>query len=332
MKNHVLTLLGILLFGSTLAQFDPTPYIQGSTADIEYLGGEYLSPVAKALSTSINNGWYNSAKVHQPGGFEINLSAGVIFVPESDQSFIIENSKLDQLELADPNDNVAPTAFGEDSPGPKLRSTVDPSTTFETPPGIGSNVFPQIGLTAEVGVGIHTDVMLRYFPTISISGVDDGKIGMFGFGFNHSFLDWFDSSEDFPVKASLLFAFTQLKYSQSLNTTYDGDNQALELTTSGYTARLVVSREFSFLTLYGGIGMNKGSTQMQLLGTYKYQESGVEVTSTDPLDITDESTTFAANLGFKLKILKILSINADYSFGNYQAVTVGLGFDVDFEK
>lgn len=332
MKTKFIAALSVLLSSSAFAQFDPTPFIQGSTADIEYLGGEYLNPAAKALATGINNAWYNSAEVHEPGGFEINLSAGIILIPESDQSFIIEQSKLDQLELVNPQDNLAPTAFGEDSPGPELRSKADATATFEMPGGLGSNVFPQLGITAEVGVGMHTDVMLRYFPTIGIPGVEDGKIGMYGFGFNHSFLEWFDSSDDFPVTASVLFAFTQLSYSQNLNTTFDGSNQELELTTKGYTARLIVSREFSFLTLYGGIGMNSGSTQMLMLGTYKYQENGVEVTSTDPLDITEESSTFAANLGFKLKLLKILSFNADYSFGNYQALTVGLGFDVDFKK
>lgn len=321
-------LVAIPLLGT--AQIDPTPFLRGAQSDINYLAGEYLKPAGKALATGINNGWYNSAKTHKPLRFEVSFSTGLVNIPNEDRSFIIDESRLDQLELVNPANNEAPTAFGANSNGPALRLKSNSNTEFNTPSGTGFHYFPQLGLNAEVGVGLHSDVLIRFFPNSSIPGLDNSEFNMFGFGINHSFLHWLPAGDKLPIDASILVAYSKMNYHQPLETNIDGENQHMEFNASGYTARVLVSKELLFLTVYGGAGINKGTSDVFINGTYTYDDgNGNQISVQDPLKTTTDANGVVGNLGLKLDFLWVVNFSADYTFGSYEALTLGLGVDID---
>ena len=330
MKFSLLLAFLVVIGPASYGQFDPSAFLKGSQSDINYLGGEYLKPAGKALVAGINNGWYNTAKVHKPGRFEVNFSTGLIFIPEEGRTFMIDDSKLQNLELVEPSDNVAPTAFGERNSGPMLRSKTDPNLTFNSPSGMGTGIFPQLNLNLEIGIGLHSEILVRYFPSSPVIGIKNSQVSLYGFGINHSFLEWIPVAKRLPFSASVMLAYTRLDYSQDLNTSLDGENQQLQFSTYGYTARVLISKKVAFISFYGGAGLNNGVSTMKLNGTYSYESNGQTVNMENPLETDATVNEFVGNMGTKLKFLSILSFNADYTFGEYEALTLGLGLDVDF--
>ena len=83
---------------------------------------------------------------------------------------------------------------------------------------------------------------------------------------------------------------------------------------SAFSGALVVSKGFPFIDLYGGIGID-------------YNKLEVELTLPGIGDVKKEYTkqNMRYNLGFKLKPIPLVFINADYNFGNVQGFNVGLG-------
>lgn len=313
-------------------EINPLPFIAGAQNDINYLAGEYLRPVGTAMNNGLNNSWYSTADVHPLGGFHINIAPSLVIVPAEAQSFKIENSKLEELELADPQDNIAPTAFGKDEEGPMLRSkSLGSNQTFNTPPGVGFSFLPIANINLGAGIGFNTEVDLRFFPKSKIAGLDDARIGLFGFGVTHEVSAWFYNEKP-PVHISAMVAYSNLSYEQPIEVNTGGDGHQLEMKSKGLTIRAIVSKEFSFLTLYGGAGFNNATANMDLKGSYTYEASdGSTATIEDPVSVSSDSSGLLANLGARVKILKAVVIFADYTFAEYSSVTAGLGVDLNFK-
>jgi len=332
-KTTVLSLFVFFLASITLngQLLSPSSFVAGSQQDVNYLANGYLSPFARSLAVGINNGWYQTAKPHKLGRFDIMATVSVISIPDEDQTFTISNSQLSALTLADPNISQAqsPTAFGSSDDGPALKADGDPTTVsqFNAPGGFGFSFMAVPMLSASVGLIKNTNLHFRYLPTMSVPRVDDGEIGMFGFGLTHDILQWVPGGDKIPLDVSLFFGYTSLSYEQALNS----DDQKLELSTSGYTFRALVSKKLLFLTLYGGAGFNSGRTNIRMLGTYTYNNGLADVTYNDPVDIdVDDAGGFVGNVGLRLKFLWAIALTADYTFGTYNAFTSGLGVSLDF--
>ncbi len=327
---------GLLLMALPVARINaqlinPQPYVEGAVADINYLGGMYLNPAGTAMNNGLHNSWYSTAEVHPLGGFHLNIAPSLIIVPEEGQTFEIKNSELTELELVDPDDNITPTAFGPDEEGPLLRyRTFGNTQTFNAPAGVGFSYLPLANLNLGVGLGLNTEVDVRYFPKSKISGLEDARIGLFGIGLMHEVSAWF-FDEDPPISVSALLAYSSLSYEQPFDNQNANDHQ-LEMKSSGITVRAIVSKEFNFLTLYGGVGFNNARANIDLRGTYTYEPTlGSPTTIKDPISTTSETSGIMANLGVRVKIFEAVSIYADYTFAEYSSITAGLGVDLNFK-
>mgnify|MGYP001259963573 FL=1 len=143
MKKYYLLITSLLLSlysydsKAQYDDFDPGKIIAGAQADINYLAGGYLKPFGNALGIGLNNGWYQTAKPHKLGRFDLMITPSFVFVPSSDRNFTINNADLTQLELVNGTSAEAPTVFGTNSAGPTLRFKDDQTTTFNTPNGSG---------------------------------------------------------------------------------------------------------------------------------------------------------------------------------------------------
>lgn len=324
-------LISCMAFGQL---FNPGPFIAGAKEDANYLGGEYLRPIGKALATGINNGWYTTAKTHGLGRFDIMLHPTLMFIPEVDQTFQIDPARLTELELVDPNVATAQTAAGDNTAGPaRLRyEQLIGSSEFDAPAGTGFALLPFITAQVNVGLVFDTDLSLRFIPSVGVPGVEGAKIDMFGFGIKHNPLQWLPGDKLLPFDVAVMFNYSQLNFSAPIEG--GDDNKEIVMKARGYSARALISKKLLFVTFYGGLGYNSGTTDMNLNGTYSFDNPDPtgpsQVTVTDPVATTAENNGMIGQVGVRLKFLFVMCFSADYTFGAYNAATAGLGFSVDF--
>lgn len=320
------------------AQINSSSAIAGTKQDIQYLSEGYLSPFADALSYSLSNGWYNTAKVRKTFRFEIALAPSISFVPVEMQNFTIEASKLEQLELVDPTDNITPTVFGEDAAGVKLRYS-DPrfaglvGAEFNMPRGLGMAIMPMAGIQGGVGLPLDFELKARFIPSSNVALISGSELSQWGLALKHDLRRYIPKGKLLPFSLSAFVAYSSLNFNQELDPG-SGSDQRLTLEASSIVTRILVSKKLLFLTFYGGAGYNINSSTLNVLGTYSYIDPtnilNPEQQISDPVSFSsDASSGFAGNVGLRVKFLLIGMVSADYTFGQFNALTLNLGLSWD---
>lgn len=343
----------ILFSNSVKAQDQAATFIQAGIKDASSLTKSYLSPFADAFGSSLNSGWYNTAKPHKLGRFDLTLTFATAFVPSDAETYTITDADLTNFRLADPSDNQASTFFGSKDSGPKLYLTATNPITMQeeivdsinAPGGIDFSIVPVPVANLSVGLIKKTEVMIRYIPTTSlVAGDFDGEISLLGFGVKHDINQYIPVLDKLPFDMSVMFGYTRLnfdidvnvdpQYNDPSNTNYD--NQQITLETTSLTGRLLLSKKIALLTVYGGIGFNSSETEVVLAGNYPIttlNETTGQPESTpiaDPVNFSTDVGGFVSNLGARVKFL-IFTIHADYTYTtNYDNLSVGLGINVNF--
>ena len=113
----------------------------GGSADGSKLVQAYISPWINAFGAGLNGNWYNTAKPHKFGGFDITLGANAGFVPSSAKTFDVSKIGLAQFT----GTGQAPTVAGPDNDGPELTGPSAGGITplsFKTPPGADWGIIP----------------------------------------------------------------------------------------------------------------------------------------------------------------------------------------------
>lgn len=331
MKRTLPVFLILLLSLAGKGQIDPSNFMTGSQNDARYLGGEYLRPLGNSLSHGLNNGWYQTAKTKKLGRFSIMITPSLIQIPTDQQSFQIDESRLEVLELVNPQNSTASTAFGEGTSEAELTFKNDTLASlagnFRAPGGAGIGLMAVPMANVSVGLIKNTELSVRYLPTMGIFGLDRAEIGMFGVGVKHDVLQWLPMDKAIPVDLSLFFGYSRME----LNVPLNEDDQEVVMTSTGYTFRGILSKKLLFFTPYLGLGYNSGQTRMQVNGTFDPVPDHTGDELKDPLDMTaDDAGGFVGNVGFRLKFLWVMAFSADYTFGYYNSATLGLGVSVDF--
>jgi hypothetical protein len=351
-----LTALVISIFISgaiSFSQIDNIDYLRAGAADGVKLTEAYMTPMANAFGAALNGSWYNTAKPHKLGGFDITVSFNTALIPSSDGTFNVEDLGLTTLSGSGPS----PTISGHKIPGPTMTKTVDGVTlsTFALPAGMG---IQQIYVpTANIGVGLPlgTELKFRYIPLISLN---EGDLSLWGVGLMHSISRYFEKLKLLPIDISVFGGYTKLQGNIPVNlqvpdplpsgtvknyTTpayndgsgFQGQNIASSV--QAWNVSAVASVNITFLSFYGGLGYSKTQTQMVLEGNYptpllvttptphsEYNDEGVLQGEEIPvIDITNLSG-LRANIGLRLK-LSLLTIHFDYTRSGYNVISGGIG-------
>ncbi len=320
------------------AQISFGPTVAGTQSDINYLADGYLSPIAEAMAFGLTNGWYNTAKVKKTLRFEVGFTPSLTLVPAEFQSFTIENSALQELELVSGNSASTPSIFGEDKAGPRLQYKDPllqglPGGTFEMPSGLGFAVAPLMQAHAAIGLPFDFELSGRYLPTSSIPLLEGSEIGLWGVGIKHDLLRYLPGDKLIPFSLSAFVSYTQLDLGQDVEPSQNNDKR-VDITASALVTRLLVSKSFLFITVYGGVGYNQLSSSIDVSGTYDYinplNPTNPQQSLKDPVSISStEGSGFVANLGLRMKFLLLGYVSADYTFGPFSAATVSLGVSWD---
>src|SRR5664279_1503927 len=107
-RSWILMIIVILSSSVSFSQFKNVDFLKSAPADgVKYLQS-YISPWANAFGAGLSGGWYNTAKPHKFGGFDITLNTSVGIVPTSDETFDVSKIGLTSLT----GTGMAPTVAG----------------------------------------------------------------------------------------------------------------------------------------------------------------------------------------------------------------------------
>ena len=354
LTKRFVTLLSAILFISSLSfsQFKDVDFLKGGPVDgVKYIQ-KYIEPWANAFGAGLNGGWYNTAKPHKFGGFDITTGLNVGMVPSSATSFDVSKIGLTTLQPTGTSPYMASTIAGPNTSGPTTLTEQSGGVTlasFKTPPGTNWKMVPVP--IAQVGLGLPfgTEVDVRFIPKISIK---DGNISLWGVGLKHSLLQYLPGNKLLPFDVSLFGGYTKLEGNVPISlqpdpnvtqayTTYDPlkafKNQNLEITVEAINVGLIASLNLPVITFYGGLGYAKTKTGMELSGNFplpvavatpvphaEYNDSGVKKGSDFKNMDIENFSGLKANIGFRLK-LAVITIHADYTKAQYNVFSTGLG-------
>ncbi len=333
--------------------------LAGGKADASMLLTEYIKPYANSLGANLNGGWYNTAKPHKLGGFDLTISASMAFVPTGHRSF--DASGLDYTPTSEyvttsVTGTSSSTVAGKKETGQTITYTYDdgvlPATelvSYEMPKGTGSPYFLSPMIQASVGLVKETEIIGRFMPQTKLGLKGGTKAGMWGVGIKHSLSQWIPGLKRVPFfNISLMGGYTRLSLNSGLDfnpgtvgwtdATTDAvnfNNQELNMMVEGYTVNLLLSADLPVITIFGGAGISGATTTLNLEGDYPFPDftANFDVTDnsvlTDPLDIEIKSkggstTIPRLNAGFRLKFT-VITIHADYTYAEYSLITAGLG-------
>lgn len=199
--------------------------------------------------------------------------------------------------------------------------TVDPYTVNLGLAGLGDyladiKVLPLVAPQASIGTILGTKATFRYLPEIGIPVGDFseeiGKISWFGWGVQHNPGVFFPNP--LPVDISICY------YTQNLKL---GDIFEAKGTAWGLTASKKLGIPFISITPYVGFLIEKSSMQF----TYDFTlDAGTIYQQDISIDFLMEGeNTSRITAGLALKVF-MFNIYADFNFGNYDSVRLGLMF------
>jgi hypothetical protein len=355
MNNQIVKRSGILmivlvLFSSvSFSQFKEANFLRSAPVDgVKYLQA-YISPFANAFGAGLSGSWYNTAKPHKFGGFDLTIGASVGVVPTSAETFDV--SKIG-LSSSLTGTGIASTVAGPDKTGPlmtyKDKTSGVTLTTFNTPKGTAWRYVPVP--IAQVGIGLPfgTELKVRYIPKIN---VDKGNVSLWGIGLLHSLMQYVPGHKLTPFDVSLFAGYTKLQvnvpldiqpdlsmsaYSAPYDVAASFKSQNLKASVQALNISAIGSINLKIITFYGGLGYCKTKTTLDLSGYFptptplatapyvQYNNSGVKKGTDFPNLNIENFSGLRANLGFRLK-LAVVTIHFDYTRAQYNVFSTGLG-------
>jgi hypothetical protein len=356
---RLLVLLLLMVSGMAHAQLEDEliRFFSAGQQDGAKLTTAYLNPAISGFGYALNGAWFHTAKPHKLAGFDINIALTPVFIPKAQDRFDPMSLGLQTIvgfqNTSDPGAG-APTMLGPDDNtryylnydlnGNGVVNTesnpfADEGDTFGGPQGLALRdnikVAPVGSPMIQIGVGLikGTDIMIRFAPEITI---DPSSAKMLGFGLRHNIKQHFRGLKGLPLELSIMGGYTNIQIASDLSglaTEFPpasaDSRQEATYTTDAFIGEALVSRRFGILTLFGGVGYNYISTRANINGSYTfYSSTPAAFTLTDPYAATFTNQGMRFDAGFRLNILAFF-LYSNYTYQEYQAVTVGLGFTVN---
>ncbi len=203
---------------------------------------EYTMPIATWFGSLFNSGGYYSADVPKDFRFKFSLLGMYIMIPESQNKFSA-NPGLNGYS------NLGETATITGSTGGVY---LGPDGFISYPHGFDISSLPA-GIYQLAGSIQGTELLLRFFPTISAG---DAEAGFWGIGLKHNFSQWL---VDFPLDISV-----QLLYN-SMGIEYTGNNPKnyVKMDSKNFAVNAHASKTFQdMFIVYGGLQYESSSMDL----------------------------------------------------------------------
>ena len=306
--KKLLTLFAVFCFGfSAMAQTE----IQDGKSLIE----AYISPLGNSLGAALNNGWYNTAKPHHLGGFDVTITANFVLIPTDAETFNISESNGSSFSGGN-----TPTILGNRNGGNEATSTYG---TITMPGGLDIPLLPVPMLQAGVGLIKNTEIDVRFMPEIKMKGV---STGLFGVGVKHDILQWLPIVDKIPIDVSFQAGYTKLSSQIMLEDPNTMENAEATLDVRATTFNILLSKKIVMFTAYAGLGYNSTKTTFNVDGKYNIAGQDFDVNELTEFEF-ESNNNLRANVGFRFQIA-VLALQANYTFSKYPVATVGLGISI----
>ena len=311
MKKNLWTILAIFSGLSSFGQIQNI--LADDIAQGEKLIEAYFTPMAESFGAGLNSGWYNTAKPHNLGGFDLTLTLNTVIIPSSAKTF---NIKAAGGDIFTSNDTEASTIFGS---ADATTMTYNNNSTgldvdFEMPGGFKTPAIPLPMIQAGIGLIKNTAIDVRYMPMLNVG--DNINVNLFGIGIKHDLLQWIPGiGNAIPMSLSLQGGYS------SLNTELEILGQEVSLKTKATTINLVASKKLLMVTGYVGLGYNSATTTFA--ADADFDLDGLQFD--EKVEVAFESNNnLRTNIGLRLN-MTVVTIQADYTFAEYPTATLGLG-------
>ena len=320
MKKLLFTLLSGLIGLNSFAQPDLpiTSIFADDIAQGEKLIEAYFTPMAESFGAGLNSGWYNTAKPHSLGGFDLTFTLNTVIIPNSAKTFNIEDAG--GTVFTSSTETEASTIFGSSDATPMTYNMSWPGDQaigqgdFNMPGGFKTPAMPLPMIQAGIGLIKNTAIDIRYMPFMDIGNI--GKVNLFGIGLKHDLLQWIPVVGDaVPMSLSIQGGYT------TLNTELKIADQKVALKTKATTINLVASKKLLMVTGYAGVGYNSSTTTFA--ADANFELSGIKFDENVEMKF-ESNKNVRANIGLRLNIT-LVTIQADYTFAEYPTATLGLG-------
>ena len=335
--KRFLIIIFISLSMTSNAQNGITRLLASGKEDANTFADSYLSPGNDAIALGLSNGWFNSAKAKQLGGFEVSVIGSVSLVSDDQKEFLLDEADYNLLEFQDTsiNSRMVGNALGENDPDVGVKAVfesngVSEEVPFELPQGLADsnvNFVPGAMIQGSVGLISGFEIKGRYLPEVES---DDVNIKLYGVGLKHEFTKWLPLNELFPLHISGFIGYTKFDGSLKVENNFIANSvqQRIDSELDSWNYAALVSTKLPVINFYGSIGMIETSSSSDLIGTYQIDEGPLAGQSVeDPISISSDASSVQATLGFKLK-LAFFKINGQYSFQEYDTVSLGLNFGI----
>ena len=344
MKKRILFYLSIFTVSFSIhAQSNFETILLVDKTDSKKLMEAYFTPGIEGFISAMNSGWYHTAKVHKPFGFDLSIGASGAFIPSEKEVFNIAALNLNTVTTSQ---TTASTFAG---PGSTTLMTVQTtingqavSTDFNFPGGamedLPGNLVPAPFVQLNVGLPWKLEAMLRFVPEISI-GDNEGAINLFGMGIKKEITDWFGPLDKTPLHISLLTAYTTMNVDYGIGDVTSSNlevrNGFSRFKLSSFTLQAIASLNFPFVNFYGGIGYNHGTSSYEMEGTYTgIYETGflapndtLRASLEIPSNLDFKSNGIAATLGTRLS-LGFFKVFGSYTLQEYNTVNLGIAISI----
>jgi len=310
----------------------------------------YLGPVVTAFGLGVNSGTFHNAKPHKFLGFDFKLGVSMTMVEDAgtEYNFAVPDLDIDfdvsgYSVMLNPNDvyesdRTSATFFGANESydievdetaaidliaqqistssglsvdqvktqlGSQISTAISQNVpAISTPVGFDLPVFPMVMPQFSLGLPMDIEVTLRGFPSADLG--DAGELSFFGFGGKIGINQFIPLPIPFLPQVSVGYYMTSLKIGDILESNHS-------------IATLQVSKSIPIITVYGGFGLESSSMDV----SYDFTD---DLTGTTvPIKFSlDGDNSFRTIVGLRLK-LAIISINFDYSLGEYPVINAGMG-------
>lgn len=331
MKKTILIFISVFTLTFNLnAQDGFEGYLLVDNNDRSKLIEAYINPAMKGLIYGMNNGWYHTAKVHIPFGFDISIGLNASLVPGKDEIFTLSG-----LTSINTGSITAATVAGSENTTPLTtvnftEGNVLYSSTFNAPGGVKEslplNAIPTPAIQLSLGLPAKFEASLRFVPKI---GSTDVKGSLFGFGLKKEITSWFGPMEKTPLHVSILAAYTSMTvdYNIKSNGALTVQNGSTEFNLNSYTVQAIASLNFPIVNIYGGIGYGSGSSTLRMLGTYDLSYGTVNRTINNPIDSKFNASSFRTTIGTRLS-LGFFKVFGSYTIQEYNTANIGIAFSI----
>lgn len=321
--------------GQAQENFDINNYLVLGVETAEDLATLYLEPLSEGLLYGLTGAWNHTAEVKKPWAIDISLVANGSFIPDEKLFQEIDISEIDDLEVLGGGNQVKiPTILGsEESQVTFIATLNDEEFIFDAPTGVGlfsTNLLPNAFLQASMGIPFNSEVSLRIFPKIEVSGAN---LGVIGIGVKHELTKSLRFLENKPFCVAIFGAFTRLDadYSFQADGFVTGDSQRVDIYLNSWNVEALLSTKFPVWNLYGGFGYVNGDSNYALLGNYVIETEQEVLQFTNPFDVQGRISGFKGNVGASVRWNRF-KFNLDYTFQGFNNLALGLNYNLNKGK